>query len=365
MTVAFGMTILLGSAAMAIDLGHMMAVRTESQRVADFAAHAGASAYIHTAAPNVDVAIDGWAKDFALRNNVNNALVTLQSADIVPDAATQTVTVVVNHTQARGNAIPTAFGGALGISSVDIRTSATVEASPASAVLCALPLFLVDRWNELGGDPNRFDVGIDYYEAYDPSAPTNTYTGYDQDDVGVVITAEPAGATPSDQANPMPTWYFPFAPNELPGGPGSYQTSIETCLDPGRVYDWGDDLVSDPTPMPLATNLSMQVLIGSDPQAAWDPALRCVTDATALGLGDPTNCRSSTRIRPVALIRPETAPGSNQKTVVVGNLAGVFVETVLSSEVRLILMGYSGVSVARSAGDGFRPNLVRTLRIIE
>jgi len=363
-TVALGMTLLLGSAAIAIDLGHMMAVRTESQRVADLSALAGTSAYIQTAAPNVDVAIDGWSKEFALRNQVNNDVVTLQSADIVADILTERVSVVVRHTQARGNAIPTVFGGALRIGGVDVVTRATAEASPASAAHCALPFFLVDRWNELGGAPDRFDVGIDYYEAYNPFVPTDTYTGYDQGDVGFRIAADPAGAAASDQGRPMANWYFPFAPNELPGGPGTYQISIESCLDPGRVYAWADDIISDPTPMPLATNLSLQVLFNSDPEAAWDAALRCVTNASALGLGDPSNCRSSPRIRSVLLIPPGTAPGANQQSVTVGNLAGVFIEGV-SLEISLVLMGYTGVSPARASGAGFRPNLVRTLRIVE
>ncbi|MCG8468356.1 MAG: pilus assembly protein TadG-related protein [Gemmatimonadetes bacterium] len=365
LTVALGMTLLLGSAAIAIDLGHLMAVRGESQRAADAAALAGASAYVESAAPNIDVAVDAWSKDVAHRNEVNKTPVTLLTPDIVGDAATERVTVEVVHTQARGNAIPTIFGGAVRIGGVDVVTRATAEASFASAVHCALPLFLVDRWQEMGGDPNRFDIGTDYFEAYDPAAPSVSATSYYSADVGLQLDIEPAGALASDLGNPMPTWYFPFAPGELPGGAGTYQLSIEGCLDPGRVYDWGDDAVSDPTPQALATNLSMQVLIDSDPSARWEPALSCVVDAADMGRGDPSKCRSSPRIRPALLIDPSTAPGSAQQPVTVSNLAGVFVENVLATQIQVRLMGYQGVTAARASGGGFAPPLVRTLRIIE
>ena len=43
----------------------------------------------------------------------------------------------------------------LGMTGVDIVTRATVEASPAVAAHCSLPIYLVDRWSERGGDRRR------------------------------------------------------------------------------------------------------------------------------------------------------------------------------------------------------------------
>ncbi len=364
LTVALGMTVLLSSAAIAIDLGRVMVARTESQRVADLAALAGAGAYIQSAAPNINVAVEAWSLDFASRNTVDGVAVTLPGGDVLANVVDERVSVTVAHTKARGNAIGTVFGGVVGFGSVDIVTTAIVEAAPASAVYCALPLYLVDRWNELGGSPDRFDPGIDYYEAYNPAAPTSTYTGYDRSHVGLSLLIDPAGATPADAGRPMATWYFPFGSGALPGGPGSYRLSIESCLDPARLYDLGADIPADPTPMPLATVLGFQTLVNQDPSAAWDPGLLCVVDASALGLGDPSNCRASPRLRPIVLLDPSQAPGSTPQNGPVRNLAGIFVGDVLGSEVAIYLTGYTGVRAARASGGGFIPPLVRTLRII-
>lgn len=363
-TVAMGMTVLIGSALVAVDLGHVLVVRTESQQVADAAAHAGASAFIQSGAPNIQVAVRGWAQGVALQNVVNNSAVTLLGADIVPDPLTDRVRVTVSHTAARNNEIGTVFGGVFGLTGVDVITQAGAEASPALGVTCAYPIFLVDRWNELGGDPLRYDAGIDYYEAYDPSTPSTTYTGYDQSSVGSFLVLMAAGGTAADAGRPQQDWYFPWASGVMPGG-GSYAGAIQDCLEPDRIEVWGQDTVADGAPQPVVTGAAFNAVVGQDPTAIWDPGIQCVVDVSSLGLGDPTVCRSSARLRPVLLIDPSEAPGAGLANVHVRNLAGAFVADAAATDVTIILTGYAGVQPARASNASFTQPLVRTLRIIE
>ena len=126
---AISMTVVLGSAAISIDLGHMMNARAESQRVADLSALAGAAAFIQASGPTVATTADTWAKQFALLNTVDRSAVSLLSSDIAVDVLNRRVQVTVFNTAARGNPISTVFARVLGINSVDVVTTAIAEAA--------------------------------------------------------------------------------------------------------------------------------------------------------------------------------------------------------------------------------------------
>ncbi len=367
---ALGMTILLGSAALAIDLGHLMNVRTESQRVADLAALAGAGAFVNANGPLVATTADQWAKDFAALNTVNKTSVVLQSADIQVDIPNERVRVTVYNTQTRGNAIGTIFARVLGINQVDVVTTAVAQAWPAGGVKCILPLFLVDKWDELGGNPLQYDPGIDYYEAYAPASPSPTATGYSQGppppaDIGTEIVIKPANGPPSSSGRPNPSWYYPFDASDVPGG-ANFRDAIAHCTDTNFIYTWGQLLTVEPGAMIGPTKAGFQDLIAQDPNAVWDhdPNVNCIVDASQLGSGNPANCRGSPRLRPVPMMDPNDTPASGKKTVPIHNFGGVFVDRVQGNDVYVVFAGYTGVIPASNPGGPVNP-LPKVLRLIE
>lgn len=365
---ALGMTVLLGSAALAIDLGHLMNVRTESQRVADLAALAGAGAFISAPGPNVATTADQWAKDFAIQNTVNRTSVALLSSDIAVDVPNEEVRVTVYNTQARGNAISTIFARVLGINQVDVVTTAVAKAWPSAGVTCMLPFFLPDRWDENGGSPNLYDDPPDYYEIYDYNRPTLTATGYSTDDVGLELILKPAQPSQSAIPRPNPSWWYPIRTYSGQGG-AVYRDAISTCLDPNWVLSIGDAVNAEPGGMLGPTAQGFADLIAQDPSAVWDhdPAVNCIVDASNLGSGDASNCRGSARLRPVPLMAPYDAPppGTNVDIPVSG-FAGVFVDRVEGNNVYVIFAGFSGAVPAAGGGTGgIASPLPKQLRIIE
>lgn len=356
--VAGGMTVFLGMAALAIDLGHMLNARTESQRVADLSALAGAAAFAQNPGPNVAALARQFAKDFAARNTVSQSPVLLQDGDIDVDLVNDRVRVTVYHTSARGNPIPTIFARVLGIDDVDIVTTAVAEASPALGVNCVLPLALPDRWQELGGNPNRYDPGIDNYIPWDPNNPTAPFTGYSEADTGLQIVIKhnqgPGWANPS--------WYYPWRP---PGqqGANDYRTNINSCVDPTITYYIGQTVETEPGNMRGPTLQGFRDLIDQDPNAVWNHNLNCVTDQSDVASTDPATCRSSPRLRPMPMFDPTEAPDPGAKPFTFTNFAGVFVDAVQGNDILAIFAGYT--AVAPAGGGGTSSALPKMLRLIE
>ena len=351
--VVLGMGVILGSAALAIDMGHMMNARTESQRVADLAALAGAAAFID-APGNPAQTARAWAMQYAAANTVDRAPVSLAAEDIAVDLANERVRVTVRNTAVRGNAIETVFGRALGIDRVDIVTTAVAEASAATAVNCALPLMLPDRWTERGGDPLRYDPGVDYYEAWNPDGSANaTFTGYSVASVGDAVAIK-ANTGPGYAARGE---YYPVGAGDLTGGSG-YGDHISLCPDEARTFTLDDLISTDANGMVGPTRQGFQDLIDLDRSALWDPAQQCVVDV----LGGP--CRGSPRIRPIALFDPTDAMNPGVSPARIKNFAGVFVDRIQGNQVLLILAGYSGVQPAGVGGQTM-PTLFKVLRLVE
>lgn len=358
--VALGMTVFLGIAALAIDLGHMLNVRTESQRVADLAALAAAAVFINPpATPTSTVqTAKAWALQFAQMNDVNQQPVVapaITDGDIVVDLTQEKVRVTVHHSQARGNAIPTIFARVLGIFDVDVVTTAVAQAFPAGGVTCVLPFFLADKWKELGGDPNKFDPGTDEYVPFDPTNPSAYHTGYDNNDIGTTIQLNPApGNSPS---KPNPSWYFPFDAEDIPGG-ANLRSSISGCGDPSFTYAIGQLLWVENGAMPGPIGQGFNDLIAQDPSAQWDPVEGCVVTS----LGGP--CRSSPRLRPVAMMAPYDAPPAGKNQVPISNFAGLFVESVTGNQVNVVFTGYSGVNPL-IGGPAPNTSNIKFIRLIE
>ncbi len=167
--VALGMVVFLGMVALAVDLGMMLGAKTESQRVADAAALAGAGSLI--TAPNDEDRARQWALDYAAQNIVHGEMADVRPEDVDVLLDEHKVRVRVYNVASRSSAIPTIFGRALGWATRDVSTVAAAEAVSAGSGVCPLPIAIPDRWldNTGGANPNdgRFNLADgDKYEPY-------------------------------------------------------------------------------------------------------------------------------------------------------------------------------------------------------
>ncbi len=148
--IGFGLALLMGAAGLAIDLAALYVVRSEAQRAADAAALAGARAIVDSGYPSGLVS-QGTAELLAaqqaasvgnqnLVGGLNPGINAAGFADACPPAAgadgcfdfsnpqDPRITVVVQRTIARGNAVPTFFMRIFGVQQVNVSASATAEA---------------------------------------------------------------------------------------------------------------------------------------------------------------------------------------------------------------------------------------------
>jgi Putative Flp pilus-assembly TadE/G-like len=158
--VAASMTVILGLAALGIDLISFYAARSEAQRSADAAALAGATFWSRSGCTSSSSGCSGFqtgamneAVDVGNQNLIGGVSPNIQSGDFswnYSPASNPRISVTVQRTAARGNALPTYFAKILGFSSVDVSATATAEAynpgatGPTVGNLCVKPWLLPD-----------------------------------------------------------------------------------------------------------------------------------------------------------------------------------------------------------------------------
>jgi len=410
--------VLLGLAALAIDLGIMYSARTEAQRTADAAAHAGAAFLVR--APADENGARDEAVRIALRNPVQGSEVSIdriQDIDIRLDSAR--VRVRVYRTGARGNPITTLFAGALGINQVDIAATAAAEVYPAATSRCVLPIALADRWctswngancasystltDQWQGDPGEHYVPW----IQDSTLPSeqwqeNTnYTGWGDALRGEVINLRggaagggggpggggppgggggggPGGGGPPGQGGGggggggqsfgITPWFSTFIyEGEPPGGAANVIAErVLNCDD--RTTTQQDRIIAGPgfmTPVVFA----FEALIAQDPTAVWNQSANggqgCVTSSGS------SVCRDSPRVRPIVLFDPRfgpSGPAGSSPPFPIANLAGVFVEAAqatpaANSFVRARFVEFMGENPGPRGALGGA--LSRVLRLVE
>jgi Flp pilus assembly protein TadG len=210
--VALGMVMMLGTVALAVDLGMMLGARTGSQRVADAAALAGAGSLI--TAPDDEARARQWALDYAAKNGVLGTIADVRPEDVEVLLDEHKVRVRVYNVDSRSNAIKTIFGQVLGWKSMDVATVAAAEAVSAGSGVCPLPIALPDRWLDNPGGPNpadgRFNLADgDKYEPYsDPPENVKPMEGQCLSPPGYGRCSVPPGVGPSGYAGDAYTGFY-------------------------------------------------------------------------------------------------------------------------------------------------------------
>jgi Flp pilus assembly protein TadG len=300
--IAILLAVTMSAAALAVDIGLLTTVRTEAQRSADMAAHAGASALILS--PNSEAAARSEAILFAAKNYIRGDATVLLPEDVEVLLGESKVRVTVHRTASRGSPIGTFFARMLGVDAVDVRAMAAAIARPAGAVDCLLPVAVADLWREADG------TRADENDTWDPDE-GDTFgdgsTGYTTADLGRLITLKPSqgakhnnngtgdGDEFSDSNRFEPGWWFLWYPT----GGGGAKTLREQVLNcPQLDKPWGvDDWVTDKNGNVQSIQKAFNELIAKDPGAEWDQNCKCVVNSAY-----PV----SPRLRAVPMFNPET-----------------------------------------------------------
>lgn len=341
------LTVLIGSTALAVDLGMFITARTQSQRAADAGALAGAMMLADPSGLESEARQE--ARHFANRHEVlgHNAQVTDADVDVIMDSSK--VRVRVRHR------LPTVFARIFGADSVEVATVGAARAAPAGGASCPLPLMILDRWQDLDGD-GVYEPGDG--ESYTPCDGSGSCTGYQLDGHGdlIEIKTQPSNGN-GGGGNGNGNGNGNGGSNDGGDGGGAGSGADQTCV-PNASSGWfcwirpenGNGSVETMRdiiggcethrlevevdgPVFAATG-NMQSVLDSlagyidenDSGHEWDATQECVIDE----FGHCTE--DSKRIRAVPLIDPTTVDGngfgSNGTTA---NMAAVFMEKVAAS----------------------------------
>lgn len=318
-SVTVGLVALFGTAALAIDLGMLFTARGEAQRAADAASLAGAASLIE--APTSTERARQIAMEYAARNTIRNAPVSLEPEDVEVDLEEAQVRVTVRRVAERSNAVPTWFARVLGIDAVDITATAVAARVSGSSATCVRPFAVPDAWDDANGN-EKFDPG----EFYDPQV-----TGYGTDFRDGIASNN--GIDPPDtiyqndfgrptvlkpgrpQKAIVPSWYFPWA---LPGGVGGdwYRDNIATC-NPALITIGGEYMVEVGN-MVGPTRQGVEDLVSLDPDAGWDASADSVAGSAF------QSWTTSPRVVTLALVDPSMAVDPGRRPIIVRNMTAFF-----------------------------------------
>lgn len=245
--IALMMTTLLSTLAFSLDLGLLYTARAETQRAADAAALAGASAFLNPAATFVEER----AVEYATMHTIRGTPIDESEIDIDPNFGTRTVTVAVTR-----DTVPLWFAHLFGIGAKPVSASATASAVPANSASCVAPLAF--DYDTVWGDD-----GTEYWSSVDR--------------VPVDIAPEGEGGL------------YEFVRLASPGWTGWEEEPADCPSD--RIF-------IDPDPdefytIPAGDSRWAEELIGEDPSTTWEDVQagakspRVIT--IMLATPDPTN----------------------------------------------------------------------------
>jgi len=322
--VVISLLLVIAAAALAVDVGLLTTARTEAQRTADMAAHAGASALIDN--PNSAATARSEAIVFAAKNDIRGETTVVLPEDVEVMLSEAKVRVTVHRTVSRGSPIGTFFARVLGINAVDVRAKAAAIASPARAVDCLLPVAVPDLWRE--GDGSRADEN-DTWDPDEGDEFDGGSVGYTTEDIGRLITLKPSqGASGGngkgkpggdgdfpDSNRFEPGWWYLWYPTGG-GGAKTLREQVLNCPQPSTPWGVGD-WVTDKNGNVQSIQKAFNELIAQDPGARWDQSCKCVVNSAF-----PV----SPRLRAVPMFNPETySKQGSGPNFQIADFMGVFV----------------------------------------
>jgi hypothetical protein len=277
---AITMLVVLGLAALAIDVGYMLTARNQLQAGVDASALAGAAGLM----TNQNLAIQR-AMDFAGRNICIQQPVAVSAADISFPTANR-----IRVTSSRQ--LPLFFASALGLNQTLITASATAELGSIVGTDHLRPWAIPDFGFRLG----------DY----------------------VVIKSGELGAPGTNPGFFYPVDFPPANKGTPETGASAYSSNIENGCD-GTV-EIGDILQVEPGNMVGPTKQGVDAIIRWDSGAYWSTSTNSIMGSRYPGYSSPRICI-------VPLYDERYPPDSGRNTVTVTGLAVFFVEGISGKNV--------------------------------
>lgn len=378
--VAVAMLGLLAFSALVIDYGVFWVARRQAQNSADAGALAGAMGLAYDS-PN-DFSDTGPAKlaarGAALANAVFGAPPSVNiTTDITfppcpDDGADTCVKVDVYRTVARSNPLPSFFARLVGITTQDVKATATAKVLVGNATVCMRPFAILDKWDEYdlsNGPEYEYDLSADKIDP-DWNSLTSTFDKYDSkgEDPGndkyvPHQTCDPGGGgtgctvgtgyrlfaedgiTPIDygreikiktgaQDQTSAGWFMPVQLKPTDNGAKDYCNNIKECSGVtniiNQVIETENGNMVGPTDQCLWTDKDS--LANQDPTAKWVPDY-FGTDKNGNPVGAvvskdyPVN--QSPRIVPLPVINPDeffaTDPNGHTE-LTIRNILGFFID---------------------------------------
>ena len=405
--VAIAMLVLIAFSALAIDYGALLVGRSQAQNAADAAALAGASSLAFDDPDDIPRAKDsaaaaaqanlvlGAAPSIVAATDVQMVFPCPPGAPGLPDTC---IRANVYRSAGRSNALPTFFAQIVGVTSQDVRATATAQVVTGNATDCLKPWAVADKWDEnwengaVNNGPwtptSNFDKymkqGNDYVpdpsvttpDIYTAPTPTSSGTGFapfdsngnPTSDYGLQISLKIGNSQ-----NRLSSGWFLSLDLPCPAGVGTgancYRWNIKNCND--TVYKIGDSLTVSseqgnmvgPTDQGVEgggpTNGDGLAILLRDPDASWNSTTNTIQGSCAPGVcGDGLYHASSPRIVPVAVFNLDSFFASSpngQTSVTITNIMGFFIEGMGSGQNRHDVIGrlvaVPGLTVGTSSVD--------------
>lgn len=370
---ALAMLALMAFNALVIDYGALWVSRTQAQNAADAAALAGALSLAFDDPDDIPRAQSNAAAAGTANIILDAPPSIIPATDVTlvpcppgaPGLPDMCIRANVYRSTARANALPTFFAQIVGITSQNIRATATAQVTTGNAVECMKPWAVADKWDENweDGKPNpgnwTTDSDFDKYKkqgnnyVLDPTVTTP--------DVYIAPTADSPGTgfAPFDaRGNPTSDYGLPltlkigssenrlssgwFQALDLPNPDGSsgtgatsYRNSIKNCN--ATIFQIGDTVPTETGDMIGPTRQGIEgggpggmALTEKDPGATWNTSTKSIAGSCAPGVcADGQWYARSPRIVPVPLFSLDTffdGSPNGKATVTITNIMGFFIE---------------------------------------
>lgn len=345
--------VLMGIAALAIDVGHMYAVRNELQRSADSGALAGASAFQEGPWDNTDltsstmVTADQRARTFAASDPVAQTPLDPNGDVAVNFPAPDRIQVTTNRT------VNLSFARVLGMPTRTISATAVAEAAVVDrGVRCLKPWGIPLPWDDVNGN-----------DKYDPGETVHPITDIPEGQRVILKVGEPFN-NPNNLDNVTALQqeaghFFALSPCGDSGG-ADYRNRIESmCLDDCSLND-GElvDLKTGNTVGP--TRQGVDGLIALDPLATYDPSTHEVTGSTY------DNWMDSPRLVKVPLYDPSNLLSQGQTKMEIAAFGGFWLQGYDTQQGTVIGYYVTDIATGGSSATGPAPGpQLRILRLVQ
>lgn len=333
MILGVSLAMVVGFAALAVDLSWIQFTRSRLQTSADAAALAGAGALVSN---GNDLALVGdTALDYGRRNLIADdaPALAVTAEDVLflsegaPTAANPDQVEVSAHRAAdRGNPLKLFFGGVIGTPTADVAATARAGLVGACSSKCLKPFTVPAKftWNDdcdanasYGGN-GKLDTGSTCEVA------SVQVQGYSDVNVGEQIVLKPGD--PHDTI--VPSFYnlinFPPVNKGSPvTGADEIRDNIAGCTASNTtVVDPEDELQMEPGNETGPVKQGISDLVSEDPGAYWDTATNSVKGSA---FADPLD---SPRVALLAFYDPRRPPVSGRNSLFVQQLGAVFIEGI-------------------------------------